>query len=173
MNAWPEWLTMIPVLVLIAALLAAALSDALSYTIPNRCPLLVVAAFAAHSIGAAPAATLSSLLAAAAVFAVGLALFARGWLGGGDVKLIAAVALWAGPGELPDFLLVASLAGGGVALLYLSPLRRLLPLPCGAPADGPHGGPGDEDAAPAMRQPIPYGLAIAVGGLAIAAGFRP
>jgi prepilin peptidase CpaA len=160
MNASPDLLMALPVLVLIAALLVAALSDAVSYTIPNRCPLLIIAAFAVHSIGVAPTATVYALLTATAVFAAGLFLFARGWLGGGDVKLIGAVALWAGPDLLPLFLMTSALAGGTVALLYLSPLRHHLPHASGIAADA-------SDLS-LLRQPVPFGLAIAVGGTVIA-----
>jgi prepilin peptidase CpaA len=161
MNIWSELLATLPVLVLIAASIYAAVSDAVSYTIPNRCPLAIVAAFAAHSVGAAPAPTFYSLLTASAVFAVGLFMFARGWLGGGDVKQIAAIALWSGPQLLPLFLLASALAGGTVALVYLSPLRRWLPQPA---SPGP-----DANELPLLQQPVPFGLAIAVGGTIVAA----
>jgi prepilin peptidase CpaA len=163
MTSSSEILSVLPVLVFIAALIAAAISDAASYTIPNRCPLLIVLAFAAHSVGAPPMAAFAALLTASAVFAVGLFVFGRGWLGGGDVKLITAVALWTGPAWLPLFLVSSSLAGGTVALLYLSPLRHRLPQPVGASVDSTE--------MPAARQPVPFGIAIAVGGTVVASRF--
>jgi len=58
--------------VVIAALVVAALSDAVSYTIPNRCPLAILAAFAVHGVFAPPETTLYALVTAIAVFAAGL-----------------------------------------------------------------------------------------------------
>ena len=43
------------------------------------------------------AAALAAIGCALAVFIVGALLFARGYLGGGDVKLLTAATLWAGP----------------------------------------------------------------------------
>ena len=63
-----------------------------------------------------PVAWLGALAVAAAVFVFGFVLFARQLIGGGDVKLIAAVSLWAGPEHLALFALVTSLAGGVLAL---------------------------------------------------------
>ena len=53
-----------------------------------------------------------ALACAAVVFGAGTAAFAAGALGGGDVKLLAAASLFAGPGLISDFLLVTALAGG-------------------------------------------------------------
>ena len=45
--------------------------------------------------------------------------FARGWMGGGDVKLIAALALWLPWGGFLAMLMVMSLAGGALTLLFM------------------------------------------------------
>ena len=97
-----------------------------------------------------------SIASAVAVFAVGAAAFAAGALGGGDVKLLAAVSLFAGPGGLLDFLVVTALAGGllGLAILAGAPL--------GQPAVA---GP----LRAKLRGGLPYGPAIAAGGLWVAA----
>ena len=47
---------------------------------------------------------------------VGIAVWQLGWLGGGDVKLIAALSLWAGPSHLAGLLLAIALGGGVLAL---------------------------------------------------------
>lgn len=88
------------------------------------------------------------------VFAVGAAAFAAGALGGGDVKLLAAVSLFAGPAGLVDFLLVTGLSGGllGLAILAGAPI--------GQPAMGP--------LRARLRSGLPYGPAIAIGGLWVA-----
>jgi Flp pilus assembly protein protease CpaA len=53
------------------------------------------------------------------VFLIGLLLFNLGKLGGGDVKFLAALSLWAGLGELMQLLLVVTLAGGILSVMYL------------------------------------------------------
>lgn len=56
------------------------------------------------------------LLTGAVVLAVGFGLFAGGFIGGGDAKLLAAVALWMGWPQVVMFLVVTSLAGGALAI---------------------------------------------------------
>ena len=53
------------------------------------------------------------------MFVVGLGLFARELIGGGDVKLLAALSLWAGPEHFVSFMLVTALAGGALSLFSL------------------------------------------------------
>ncbi|HVI98879.1 MAG TPA: prepilin peptidase [Sphingomonas sp.] len=81
---------------------------------------------------------------AAFVFGVFALIFAAGWMGGGDVKLIGALALWFPLQPLLWVLVVMSLAGGGItlALAIEHRLRR-----AEAPLE------------------IPYGVAIAIAGL--------
>ena len=63
---------------------------------------------------------------ALAVFALFVGLFAAGWMGGGDVKMIGALALWLPVGALLNMLVLMALAGGVVTALMLidSRLRR-------------------------------------------------
>jgi len=97
-----------------------------------------------------------SLGCAVVVFAVGAAGFAVGALGGGDVKLLAAVSLFAGPAGLVDFLVVTAIAGGVLGLAILA----------GAPIGHPAvAGP----LRVRLRGGLPYGPAIAAGGLWVAA----
>ena len=77
------------------------------------------------------------------VLAVCASLFALGMLGGGDAKLLAALALWVPPAVFADLLLVMALAGGLLAAAMLAGRRRMAGKPAG----------------------IPYGIAIAAGGL--------
>ena len=46
----------------------------------------------------------------------GMAMFALGWIGGGDAKLFTACALWLGLTSTPVFLLITALAGGLLAV---------------------------------------------------------
>ena len=77
------------------------------------------------------------------VLAIGVLLFIPGWIGGGDAKLAAAVALWLGFENLFSYLFCVALAGGSLALLFMScaspsPARICLrPAVGGAPARPP------------------------------------
>ncbi|MEH3040107.1 MAG: prepilin peptidase [Sphingomonas paucimobilis] len=85
------------------------------------------------------------------VFALFFAAFVAGQMGGGDVKMIAALALWLPPGGVLSMLMVMSLLGGALTLLFLADRWRLRA---------------------AQVAEIPYGIAIAVAGmLAIANPF--
>ena len=95
---------------------------------------------------------------AVAVFAIGALGFAVGVLGGGDVKLLAASSLFAGPALLPEFLMVTALAGGVLGLATLAGARI-----------GPAASAGDASVAGRLRGGLPYGPAIAAGGLWAAA----
>jgi prepilin peptidase CpaA len=92
--------------------------------------------------------------AAALVFLGALILFWRGWLGGGDAKLLGAVPLLIGAHDVPVFLVLTSLLGGVLALAVLAGARLGGPffylLPAGAAAE------------PAGRPSVPYGVAIAL-----------
>ena len=81
---------------------------------------------------------------AAGWFVFGALLFKIGQMGGGDVKLITAVALWLPPFALLDMLLLMSLLGGALTLLFLIERRWRR-------SEGPI--------------EVPYGVAIALAGL--------
>ena len=87
-------------------------------------------------------------------FAFGLLAFARGWLGGGDVKVMTDCACWAALGTLAALIAIA----GGVLELVLMLLR------CGLALAGVTG-----DDAPSLVRAgadLPYGVVIA-GGMAV------
>lgn len=118
------------VLIVLPGLLALAAGwDIASFTIPNFLQLALIAAFAAFVVaaGLAPALIGGHLLAGFVGLAIGFTLFALGYVGGGDAKLFAVVALWLGFRNLLDFTLVAAVMGGGLSLLILA--MRSLPLP--------------------------------------------
>jgi prepilin peptidase CpaA len=148
-------------------MLAAAIEDLRRLIIPN---VLIVAlsliwpfyfAAAPSLIGG-----LSALGCAAAVFFIGALCFSRGWLGGGDVKLLSVATLWAGPSGTPSLLLLTGIFGGILALVLLVPPGAYLATLARAklgPSDGPAGS--------GMETPIPYGIAIA--GAAMTVIFLP
>lgn len=68
---------------------------------------------------------IATLAIALVIFVVCAIFFALKLMGGGDVKLIAAIALWTGPRWTLDFLLVTAIAGGLVTLgVLLLSLRK-------------------------------------------------
>src|SRR3546814_514239 len=87
-------------------------------------------------------------------FALGFLLFALRLCGGGDVKLFAAVSLWAGPSLFIPFAYYTALAGGLMALvLWLNHKVKRAGIPANLLFVR-------SDAAFA-KQPMPYGVAIA------------
>ena len=112
-----------------AAMALAASMDLVTMTIPNRvCAALAIGYFVlAVAVGVPFGVILIHLSCAAAVLVVMFALFALGWIGGGDAKLAAATALWLGWGMLFDYGASAALYGGALTLAILMGRRFVLP----------------------------------------------
>jgi prepilin peptidase CpaA len=150
-----------------ALLLLAAWCDLATRTIPDgvSAALAVLGLLARAAEGPVPAA--ASCLVAAGIFASLLPLHARGALGGGDIKLITALAVGFSPLSTVDFLAATVMAGGLLGLVYLS--LRLLPEPSPlAPrplAWRPRRVLALERRRVARRGPLPYAVAIAAGGV--------
>jgi prepilin peptidase CpaA len=144
---------------------AAAFEDFRRFIIPNWLVLALVAVWPLSPVSGAvaPAAALGALGIAATVFVIGALLFARGLVGGGDVKLLAVAALWAGPAATPELLVVTAALGGVLSLFLLSPLGAHASL-AGRLFFGPPGAAAmatGEDG----RVAVPYGIAIAAAAL--------
>jgi len=154
--------------VLAAALVGAAVSDIRRYLIPNRYPIAIALAYLVFATSHPLGQGLWDLAAGFVAFVLCAVLFAAGIFGGGDAKLFSATMLWAGPSLAATFLLYTVLAGGALALAWLTPFPRLMPA---APHAQPSAEPGVETSGPRSRfhQPTPYGAAIAAGGLYVAA----
>jgi prepilin peptidase CpaA len=149
-------------LLLFPALMAfAAASDLFTMTISNRVSLALAAGFLALALfgGMGFYDVVAHLGAGATVLAVAFGCFAMGWIGGGDAKVAAAAALWFGFGHLLDYLLYASLFGGGLTLLLLQ--FRQWPLPY------LFAGQAWLLRLHAKESGIPYGVALAIGALMI------
>jgi prepilin peptidase CpaA len=149
-------------LLLFPALMAfAAASDLFTMTISNRVSLALVAGFLILALmsGMGLHDLLSHVGAGTAVLAGAFVCFAMGWMGGGDAKVAAGVALWFGFGHLVDYLVCASLFGGALTLLLLQ--FRQWPLPYALTGQAwllrLH----------ARESGIPYGIALAIGALMI------
>src|SRR5579864_2895555 len=95
-----------------AVMAAAAFEDFRRLVIPNLLPIALCALWPVY-FAAAPSlyGGLAAIGCALAVFVVGAFMFARGWLGGGDVKLLSAATLWAGPAGTPQLLLLTGMLG--------------------------------------------------------------
>jgi prepilin peptidase CpaA len=142
-----------------AVLLAAAAQDFLDYLIPNRLVLALVALYPIYALAAAGSVDwLGGLLVGGAVLAAGLVLFAFRLIGGGDAKLLAATALWAGPALILPFLLLTAVAGGILALMMIATQRLTIFFP-GLLRIVPR------QTAVLSQQKLAYGVAIAAGGL--------
>lgn len=133
--------------VLALLLLVAAVTDLRSRTIANalNAAIALMAPLYWWSTGLDPWPGMAmQLLLGLIVFAAFAAMFAMGWMGGGDVKLLGALALWLPLSAFLQLLFVMSIAGGVVTLAVLAGhrIRKL------------------------KSQPeIPYGVAIAFAGL--------
>jgi prepilin peptidase CpaA len=134
---------------LAAILVVAAVIDVKTFTISNRLNLTVALLAPVYwaSVALSPWPDMVVQLAGAAtVFGLLALAFYAGMMGGGDVKLAAALALWFSPVSTLKFLVLTSLAGGVLTLGILAWHRS-------RNREG--------------RPEIPYGVAIAFGGLAI------
>ena len=127
-----------------ALLFAASCFDVLSLRIPNMIPLGLVALFALQLlVGRSVQAPLDHLLAMGLALLILLPVFALNMLGGGDVKLLAAVALWLGVNKVAVLLILVGIVGAVFALLWLAVrwlIRRALrdrPLPKSLQAHAP------------------------------------
>ncbi len=134
------------VAILAAMLIVAAVGDLRTRTIPNWLN-------GAIALGAIPFWFLSGIsfwpeaaiqiAVAAAVFGLFAVAFHFGAMGGGDVKMVAAVSLWLPAGAVLKLLVIMSLAGGVLTIAMM--IRQRL-------------------AKSGNQLEIPYGVAIAFGG---------
>jgi prepilin peptidase CpaA len=117
------------ILIFPLAMAFAAAMDLFTMTIPNRVSILLVASFLMVACFVNPTWDVlkQHLVVASIVFACAVAMFAMGWLGGGDAKLLSAASLWIGPDLMPTYLGVVGLIGGvlAVGLLRYRTIRVL------------------------------------------------
>lgn len=134
---------------LLVLLAGSIYSDVVRRTIPNFACAAVFLLGLVQRITVSPESWVYSVVGSVLVVLVGIGLHQKKILGGGDVKLIAALAVWLTPIELARFALAIMLAGGVVGIGYLAVgfLRRLR-----------------DKTAPAAAS-VPYALAIVVGFL--------
>lgn len=165
-----------------ALLIAAAVEDVRGLTIPNRIPLGIIILYPAYVLSASgPVDWTGSAVLAAVALAVGFFLFVRGYAGGGDTKLFVAGSLWAGPGLFPTFLMVTAIVGGAIALGMLAHrrfARTMQQRAAGETAERAEGVGAWYSVNPMLRvsaalasvgsrRELPYGVAIAAGGIQV------
>jgi prepilin peptidase CpaA len=139
----PSWL----VLLLALALLAAAAEDAIRLRISNlTCAAVLAGALLAMVLQGFSLSLWQNLALCIGILSIGTPMFAAGWMGGGDVKLLAALGVWLDLQSAIALLAAVFLAGGAIAAIYIA-VRRIR----GAPKEKRASGR------------IPYGLAIVAG----------
>ena len=137
----------------------AAMTDLHDFKIPNWISIVLIVAYFATgvSLSAGLGPIVEGALLGCAVLAVGFALFAVKFFGGGDAKLLAASAPWIGLAGLAEYLMIMAIAGGVLAVFLLA-FRKSPPLPVYAHAPW----------LLRMHQnqhELPYGVAIAFAGV--------
>ncbi len=140
----------------------AAFHDLCFRTIPNWTSLVVLAVGACLRFKEGQ--LLAGFVATGIIFVLLVFCWLRGWIGGGDMKLLSATAAVVPPALSPTLILAVAVAGGILALLYLA-VQPLVPQP-GARRRG------DGLARRVLKTearrirrggPLPYGAAILAG----------
>ena len=148
----------------ILLLLYVATIDVATRVIPNEI-CLALALLGVVGQLANPMQLAQSLVVAAILFLLLLVLYSKRWIGGGDVKLMVAVAIGLPPIGVISFLTITALAGGILALLHV--VMRLLPNPALAPSGSSlvRRVYAVERWRHLRHAPLPYGVAIVCGGI--------
>ncbi|MFB6262076.1 MAG: prepilin peptidase [Bradymonadaceae bacterium] len=123
-TPWRTWLVLVPLGVVVTS---AAVTDARDRRIPNNLTYpAFVFGLVAHGLALGWWALGYALLAALAVFIVGLLLMAFGLVGGGDVKLLMCIAAFTGFGGLSEIFFYSIVAGGILGFVYAIFDRHLI-----------------------------------------------
>lgn len=142
--------------IVMLVLVYAAFNDIKHRRIPNSLSLVLIVLYGTFALATqfqdstTPVDFINGLLTGIGVLAGGLVLFGLGVMGGGDIKLAAALSLFAGTPYLPAVLILITLSGGilaGATWGYskLKPKQNKV--------DG------------ANRDSVPYGVAISISGV--------
>src|SRR3954449_10722021 len=126
-----NWFALAAGVLEIVLLLYVAMIDLATRLIRNEI-CLVLALLGIASQFASPMQVTESLIAATILLLLLIVVYQRGWIGGGDVKLLVAVAIGLPLMGVIQLLTITALAGGVLALVHL--IMRLLPSPRLAPA---------------------------------------
>jgi prepilin peptidase CpaA len=159
-----SWIVPIVSFLEILLLLYVATTDIATRLIRNEICLALALLGIAGQL-ASPMQVAESLIAATILLLLLLVIYTWGWIGGGDVKLLVALAVGLPLLGVIQLLTVTALAGGVLALVHL--MMRLLPYPRLAPAGSSFVRRvyAIERRRHLRHAPLPYGVAIACGGI--------
>jgi prepilin peptidase CpaA len=159
----PFMLHDLSIFLLPALMIIAAVTDVMSYRIPNWLTILIAVLFFPMALLThMPLAEFGSHLSAGVIlFVLGYALFAFGLFGGGDSKLMAAAGLWFGTSQTMPFLVLTALAGGLLAagVMVWSVFMVMWDF------HDPVAGTAIDKGIRKMKPKLPYGFAFAVGAI--------
>lgn len=147
-------IAMILAIVAMACVIAGAISDIMTFEIPDWLSIAIAVAAVGYAAVTPGFDWIHHLAGVVLVFSVGLFAFSRGWMGGGDIKLLTAISAWTGLHGLMLQLTATAIAGGALAIIVITARK-------GAAMAGV-----DQARAPRFFRkdaPLPYAVAIASG----------
>jgi prepilin peptidase CpaA len=136
----------------VVTLVVAAISDLRSFRIPNIFPAVLILLFGiTYGLVGFSGVLWPNIFHFLLALIIGMGLFGQGWIGGGDAKLYAAVALWFDWTGAVALILMTTLSGLILAALFIG--ARMAGLRKNVPKED---------------RRIPYGVAIAIGAISTA-----
>ena len=152
--------SLLPILMIVAAL-----TDILSFRIPNWLTVLTALLFLpmAWATGMPLVDFGWHLAAGLGLFVLGFVLFSLGLFGGGDAKLMAAAGLWFGTSQSLAFLAMTAIAGGLLAAVVViwAFVAQMIEL------QGTKEGSIVHAAVKSIKPKLPYGFAFAIGAILV------
>jgi prepilin peptidase CpaA len=149
---------------MLVLLAVAAWHDVATRTIPDSVSLILIGIGMLVRVPAGPAGLSLSVATALVLFLLLLIAYSRGLLGGGDVKVMSALAVGLAPLDVYRFVIATALAGGFLGISYLLLSRRFVARKSPASNSLLRRVTAVEAWRIRKRGPLPYGVAIAVGG---------
>jgi prepilin peptidase CpaA len=148
-------------------LVMAAARDVATRLIPDALPIgIALAGLAGRVLAGWPEAGISAGVGVV-LFVLMVPLAMRGWLGGGDVKLISAMAMGLAPQAAWQFVVTTVFAGGALGLAYILGRQFVPRTRVARGASLPRRVMVVEAWRIRRRAPLPYAVAIAIGGLLV------
>ncbi len=145
-------------------LMTAAWRDIVTRSIPDTISLLLLASGGLARVIEGPSALALSAGTAVLLFVVLTIIYSRGLIGGGDVKLMTALAVGLSPLGSYQLIVTTAIAGGLLATVYLLLSCALKPVYRTAHTSLLRRVIAVETWRICRRGPLPYGVAIAVAG---------
>lgn len=158
----------IPYAALLIACIFATCTDIRSRKIPNAIPISLAVAALIYQAMHGPFALFSALAAMVAMLFCGTILFSFGWLGGGDIKFLAAGCALLPLSEAMYFVIFTAI-GGGILALATATMRGTLRQTIAGSLMILHSAKIDAKmpAAPQTETRLPYAIAITFGALVL------